>query len=235
MKFANEYKRIRDNYRSLTSIEKFIVWTRFKITPIDKLLELIPDRGKLLDLGCGFGTFSYFFAWQYPDIEIIGIDPSRDRINVAKNVVLKPGNLNFYQGEVSDLAEKDFDVVLLIDVIYLLSEKELFRALTTCYTKTKKGGTLIIKTLNRAHFFRYLFSISGSILINAVASISHSLPEKTQPIATKMFGSRNKISRYYYPEELKTILKKAGWQQAEVYDLPLKYFYYPNVIYFCRK
>jgi len=225
MKFLKEYKQIKNNYCSLNSIERFIVWMRFKITPLEKLLDLIPDQGKLLDLGCGFGLFSYFFAQKYPNLRVIGVDPSEGRIKLANNVFLKPENLKFYQSKIEDLKEDDFDAIILIDVIYLLPSGDLIKTLKICREKLNKGGVLIIKTMNKAHFFRYLFSVVTPTLINKLLSISH----------FKIFGSREEDPRYYRPGEFKDILKKAGWEDVEIWDLPLRFFIYPHIIYSCRK
>lgn len=225
MEFSKEYEQIKNNYRSLSFIERFIVWMRFKITPLKKLLDLIPEQGKLLDLGCGFGIFSYFLAQKYPGLEIVGIDPSGERIKLANNVFSKPKNLRFYQGETKDLAEKDFNGTLLIDVEYLLSYEELIETLKQCYEKTSLGGILIIKTMNRARFFRHLLAISTPILIGKILSI----------FRFTIFGFRKRKPHYYRPEAFKKTLKEAGWRLVGVYDLPMKFFIYPHIVYFCKK
>lgn len=235
MKFVNEYKRIKNNYCSLSLTGKLITWARFKTTPVSKLLDLVSSQGKLLDLGCGFGVFSYFFAFKYPNLNIIGIDCSEHRIKLAEKVFSKPLNLRFYRGKIDDLTERDFDTTLLIDVIYLLSQKELIRTLNICYKKAKPGGVLIIKTMNKDHFFRYLFSISAPLLINWILSPSCFFPKKMRKMIIKTFGSRKKIPRFYHPRELIKIIGKQGWQVIKVFDLPLKFFWYPNIIYFCKK
>lgn len=223
MRFLKEYKQIKSNYRSLNSIERFIVWMRFKITPFRKILDLIPEKGKLLDLGCSFGLFSYFFAQKYSNLRVVGIDPSESRIKLADNVFSKPQNLKFYQGKIGDLKQENFDAIILIDVIYLLSQYELIKTLKTCYKKTKKQGVLIIKTMNKARFFRHLFSVITPFLINKLF------------FRLKIFGLRKENPKYYRPQELKNILKKAGWKRIKTYDLPLRFFIYPHIIYLCKK
>jgi len=42
----------------------------------DKLLELIPANGRLLDLGCGYGRLSGEIARYRPDVHSIGVDVS---------------------------------------------------------------------------------------------------------------------------------------------------------------
>jgi 2-polyprenyl-3-methyl-5-hydroxy-6-metoxy-1,4-benzoquinol methylase len=216
-------------------MEKFIIWTRFKTVPIDKILEMIPVEGIVLDVGCGFGVFSYFFAQKYPKLEIIGVDLSANRISLAENVYHKPENLHFKQNKIEDLVEDNFDSALFIDVLYLLSEKEIVRTLEICHQKIKEGGTLIIKAMNKDHFLRYLLSMSITAFITAIIAISRFLPKKIRRIVNKVFGSRKELPRHYCSKEFNGILEKSGWKNVEIYDLPMKFFIYPNVIYFCKK
>lgn len=236
MKFLAQYKQIKNNYRSLSSVEKFITWVRFKTTPINKLIELVPFCGKLLDLGCGFGVFSYFFAFKYPDLTVVGLDLSQDRIRLAEDVLLKPKNLKFYLGRAEDLTEDAFSSILLTDVIYLLSKEELIDALNLCYKKAKEGGVLIIKTMNKNRFFRHLLTIFIPLLIKWIIFFSRIFPKRVRKSIVKISGSRKKTPRFYHVEELKHMLEDTGWRIVSIYDLPLWYPpWYPNIIYFCRK
>ncbi len=225
MRFYDDYKKIARNYRNLTRMEKFIVWMRFKTVPVKEIAGMIPPEGKILDLGCGFGIFSYFLAQKYPKLEVVGIDPSGERIKAANDVFLRPENLRFFRGEIKDLAEKDFDATLLIDVEYLLSREELIEMLKQCYEKIRPGGVLIIKTMNRRRHFRHLLAISTPILISKILSI----------FRFKIFGFRKGKPHYYHPGAFKKMLKEAGWQLMEVRDLPMKFFIYPHIIYFCKR
>jgi len=230
MKFLNEYRKIRNNYRVLNWINRFIIWMRFKITPLDRLIKLIPTQGRLLDLGCGFGVFSYFFAQRFPKLQIIGLDPSVNRIELANNVFEQPENLEFYQGEINNLKEENFKAVLLNDVIYLFSKEELIEVFKKCHQKTSLDGVLVIKTMNRARFFRYLFSISTPWLINKIISVF-----STKKGLSRVFGFRKSNPVYYHPEAIENVLKQTGWTNIQVYDLPAIIFPYPHIIYFCQK
>jgi len=222
------YKKIKDNYYVLSLTDKLILWLRFNAVPVRKLLDIFPvKKGKLLDLGCGHGFISYLFAWSNPDLKVIGIDPSKERIEFANNVHSKPTNLDFKEGKVASLSENDFDVVLAVEVFYLMSEKEMRETLRVCHKKTKNTGVLIIKTMNRSHAFRYLVSITVSHLIARLIRIFGN--------TGKLFGSRKASPRYYYPAEITKILKETGWLVRAIYDMPLRFFWYPNIIYYCEK
>jgi len=230
MKFSNEYQRIKNNYRTLNWISIFIIWMRFKVTPLGQLIKLIPTQGSFLDLGCGFGVFSYFFARRFPKLQVIGLDPSIQRIESANNVLEQPENLEFYQGEINNLKEENFKTVLLNDVIYLFAKEELIEVLKKCYQKTSPDGVLIIKTMNQAHFFRYLFTISPPWVVNKIISIF-----SIKKGFSRALGYRKSSPVYYRPEVMQNILKQAGWINIQVYDLPIILPPFPHVIYFCQK
>jgi 2-polyprenyl-3-methyl-5-hydroxy-6-metoxy-1,4-benzoquinol methylase len=232
MQFSDDYRKIAGNYRNLTWIEKFIVWTRFKVIPIKEIIREIPLEGKILDLGCGFGVFSYFFAFRYPRLSVEGIDPSRQRIGRAKNVFFMPNNLKFFQGHVDDPKENDFAAIVLIDVICYLTEEQQIAVLKKCYEKIKDDGVLIIKTMNKAHLFKYLL-MAFITKINTFFSIfSDLLPQGISVEINKVFGQRKVQPRFYFPSEFKTLLESAGWK-VKICDIVSSN--YPDIIYFCRK
>ena len=232
MKYSEEYKWIKNNYRYLGLADRFILGLEFRTKPIDKISEFIPAKGRFLDLGCGHGGLAYFFARKYPDLEIIGIDPITERIMIAENVFSKPPNLKFQHGKIEDLNEEGFDATLLADVECLLTKEEMIKMFETCYKKTKSGGVFIIKTMNKAHFFRHFLTILNSIVLTGAVLISRMFFRKMS--LKKVFGSRQRLIRYYYPEEFKNLLEKIGWQ-VEIYDIPSRFFIFPHIIYLCRK
>ena len=52
---------------------------------IDKFLELLPKKGKILDVGCGPGNFTKYFLAKGYSAE--GIDLSKEMIEIAKQKV----------------------------------------------------------------------------------------------------------------------------------------------------
>src|SRR5262245_4766459 len=61
--------------RSLPAIERVYANIRFSILR-PKLLSvmdlLLPDEGRILDIGCGFGLFAAYFAQTQPERRIVG-------------------------------------------------------------------------------------------------------------------------------------------------------------------
>ena len=107
---------------------------------IHKLINQFTKKKNLLDVGCGSGQHAkYFLKYNY---KIVGIDKSKDMINVAKNKI-KSKFVKFYKKDVINFGYKNrFDVaVSLFHVMsYVTKSKDFNKALKNINYSLKKGG-----------------------------------------------------------------------------------------------
>src|SRR5258705_2406347 len=69
-------------------------WGRFWILRqrfLDEIGQYLPERGRVLDLGCGFGLFSLYYASVRPGLRLEGFDRNPRRIAMARAAVPKLG------------------------------------------------------------------------------------------------------------------------------------------------
>ncbi|HEV3348919.1 MAG TPA: methyltransferase, partial [Methylomirabilota bacterium] len=62
-------------------------WGRFWILRqrfLDEIGQYLPTRGRVLDLGCGFGLFSLYYASVHPTLAVEGFDRNARRIGMAR-------------------------------------------------------------------------------------------------------------------------------------------------------
>lgn len=114
------------------------------------ILKLLPNPTsipnsplKVLDLGCGNGSFSHLLSSQ--GFNVTGVEESPSGITIAKQTY---SNCCFLQGSIYDLDlpqyYHSFDIVLAVDVIeHLFYPKELARV---AKRYLQPGGTLVITT-----------------------------------------------------------------------------------------
>src|SRR5713101_2838746 len=82
-------------------------WGRFWILRqrfLDEIGQYLPARGRVLDLGCGFGLFSLYYASVHPGLTVEGLDRNPRRIAMAQAAARKLGleNVAYEVGDVMD-------------------------------------------------------------------------------------------------------------------------------------
>ena len=129
---SRERELVRRIIRSYSSATVRLYSTvRFRVIPLRFLSELaqyIPDQGRVLDLGCGFGLFTLYFAALNPASQFVGVDVSRSRIALAIGSARKLGirNTEFICSDVREveLGESAFDTVTTLDLMHHLPIQE---------------------------------------------------------------------------------------------------------------
>jgi hypothetical protein len=99
---------------------------------------LIPDfivrhTGKnlrrIVEINCGDGLFSNILSLLYPDIEIIGIDPDREKIAAARATIGYRQNLKFIHANAAILAEIPCDRIIYNHCLSKLNSVFAFKKL----------------------------------------------------------------------------------------------------------
>lgn len=129
-------------------------WLRFAVIPLrflEDMGQFLPRTGRVLDIGCGFGLFSLYFASSYPDIEIHGLDLSARRVAVARRSARRLGlpNVHFECGDARLIAQsrsQPYDAVFTLDVLHHLSAAEGSALVGTVFEQLLAAeGTFVIK------------------------------------------------------------------------------------------
>jgi len=130
--------------------------------PVTKLLAGFPPKTKVVDLGCGNGTFLSRFrdrGW-----ELYGSDFSSTGIAVAQkqfpDIRFSLANAESLSGEL--LAQLgQFDVVLSTEVIEHVYNPRGF--LRTCRSLLKPGGTLVLTTPYHGYLKNLALALTGKM------------------------------------------------------------------------
>jgi len=123
---------------------------------IFSLLEHNRDA-KLLDLGCGDGSFTLMVAERIGTKDIYGIDTVRENVTKAKEkgIVAYPGDLN----EKLPFEDESFDVIHANQIIEHLSNTDLF--IRELHRVCRKRGYCIVSTPNLASLHNILYLLFG--------------------------------------------------------------------------
>lgn len=147
----------REYYRPL--LESYRKKDRFTRYRLEKVFEIYgPKRGeKVLDLGCGVGTFSMELARM--GVEVTGLDYSEESISIcrrlAQDLNLK-AEFVLADATSTGFASASFDVIICADLVEHLYLEVFERLIGEVKRVLKVGGKLIIWTPNPGHIFEYM-------------------------------------------------------------------------------
>jgi len=121
------------------------------LAAIGTIISLLPPPpARLLDMGCGAGWTSVFFAKR--GYEVVGQDISQDMIRLSEENRARNSleNLSFVQGDYEDLTfSREFDCVVFFDSLHH-SDDELL-AIGSAYRALKPGGVLLTHEPGEGH------------------------------------------------------------------------------------
>lgn len=161
---------------------------------LKKLLADIPKKGKIIDIGGGFGRLVPNYALLFKSCLLI--EPSEKLLKEAEKVCQKYKNVTLQKSFVEKLpvGDESFDVALMVRVAHHLSDlqtmiKEVKRIL-------KPGGFFILEFANKTHVKKRLEAIFH---FNWHFFTDHT-PEslKTKRFSNPFFN--------YHPNQIKTLL-----------------------------
>ncbi len=176
----------------------------FKIQADEKPLSNL----SILDVGCGGGIASIPISKL--GAKVVGIDPSLRAINAAKNKAqeLNLENVNFFHVDVEffdrfgaenfeseqglPLLNKQFDVVLCLDVV---EHVENLTNLVACIAKwLKPGGAVIVSTINKTFYAFAQAIIAAEYLLRMLPVGTHEYHKFVKPSMLQKSFSKHSIS-----------------------------------------
>lgn len=113
--------------------------------------DVCPQPGDaILDLGCGTGELSAYLAELVgPKGKVIGVDPDKERIQLARRTHTEVKNLSFVEGNASNFLEivpEAFDIVFSNYVLHWIPDKrEAFENMFQCL---KIGGKIAVQYIS---------------------------------------------------------------------------------------
>jgi SAM-dependent methyltransferase len=129
-------------------------WIRFWILRqrfLDEIGQYLPARGTVLDIGCGFGLFSLYYAATGPGRLLRGVDVSAGRIALARRAAVRLGlgNVVYEQGDARDFkGDGEVAAAYMLDIVHHIppgAVPALLRQLRRCLAP---GGFLLVKDVD---------------------------------------------------------------------------------------
>ncbi|MBD3164465.1 methyltransferase domain-containing protein [Candidatus Woesearchaeota archaeon] len=189
---------------------KFYACLKYLVTPFSELDSRIPKKCRLLDIGCGYGVYSIYFALKSERRTISGIDKNPKKINYADKISKGCRNVNF---NVLDLdknyALPEADVYLINDVLHHINNMSKEILLKKISDKMKKNNILLIKEMHSGSKIKFFLNC---------------INDKIMTFNKKLY--------FIEKERLLSSFKKLG---LKVRHYKLNNYIFPHIIYICKK
>jgi 2-polyprenyl-6-hydroxyphenyl methylase/3-demethylubiquinone-9 3-methyltransferase len=208
--------------RALARYAKASVGTRLFVRGRAFLSDLavveryVPNKGFIVDLGCGHGLFACVMRESAPDRRVLGIDLDARKIEVARKAIQDTQWLRFEVGDIVQQPPPKCDAVTIVDVLYLLSFEDQEQVLKNAASALGEGGPLIVKAQEKRLDPRFALTYA-------------------QEMVTVSLGfTRGGRERFYFPsrEQALAMFDRAGFL-VDVVEMPRRP--YTDVVYLARK
>jgi 2-polyprenyl-3-methyl-5-hydroxy-6-metoxy-1,4-benzoquinol methylase len=190
-------------------------WVRFGILRqrfLDEIGQYLPEEGPVLDIGCGFGLFSLYYATTGPRRLVRGLDLNGRRIALARRAAARLGldNVAYEEGDARDFkGDGEVSAAYMLDIVHHVpaaSVPPLLRALRRCLSP---GGRLLVKDVDTRPAPKRWFTW----------------------LLDRAMAPRTPV-RYWSAEELTQALTDAGFVVRR--HLMVDLLPYPHVLYVCE-
>lgn len=112
--------------------------------------EILPEKGLITDIGCGYGFMAYMLQLMAPGRELTGYDHDPDKIDTASHCALNNKHTHFILEDVTKLEPEYSDAFILADILHYLPESEQEKLINACAAKLNPGGVIIIRDADAA-------------------------------------------------------------------------------------
>ena len=176
---------------------------------LDEIGQYLPERGRVVDVGCGFGLFALYFAATHPGLTIRGIDLDEARIAMARRAAAKLGvsNVSFERGDATQLGfDGAVDCVYMLDIIHHIGRAAVLPLVETISRALARDGVLIVKDVDARPFHKMAFTWALDKLMDPRAEVS-----------------------YWHAAEFSALLRERGFRTYS--HAMLDFLPYPHVLY----
>jgi len=190
-------------------------WARFGILRqrfLDEIGQYLPDEGVVLDIGCGFGLFSLYYAATRPRRLVRGLDVNARRIGVARRAAGRLGldNAAYETGDARDFkGDGEVSAAYMLDIVHHVSASSVPPLLRALRRSLPAGGRLLVKDVDDRPAYKRAFTWVLDKAMDPRASV-----------------------HYWGSEALAGALGDAGFGVRR--HLMVDWLPYPHVLYICE-
>lgn len=183
---------------------------RIFICPFQNILDFIPENSKILDIGCGRGTFFRNFLSDKNFVSYKGIDIHAK--SIKRLSYLNSNNVIFSVSGIKDVIKElnFYNCILLIDVMHHIQKKNQQKIIEQMINNLNDNSILIYKDISSSNMIKSFINFIHDLIFSFqiinyynIDKIERYVKNKTKVKIEKKFI----IKKFWYDHEF-LILKK---------------------------
>jgi cyclopropane fatty-acyl-phospholipid synthase-like methyltransferase len=118
---------------------------------LDEIGQYLPETGTILDIGCGFGLFSLYYASTSPRRSVHGIDVNAERIAMARGAASRLGiqNVHYERADAREFrGDSPVAAAYMLDIVHHIPAEAVAPLLSQLWCCLPTGGTLVVKDVD---------------------------------------------------------------------------------------
>jgi 2-polyprenyl-3-methyl-5-hydroxy-6-metoxy-1,4-benzoquinol methylase len=194
--------------RAYCAVRFVILRQRF----LEEIGQYLPANGDVLDIGCGFGLFSLYYAATSPRRIVRGLDLDARRIALARRAAARLGidNVEYAQGDARDFkGDTEFAAAYMLDIVHHVPPATVPPLLAQLRRCLPPGGRLLVKDVDTRPAPKRWFTWA----------------------LDRVMAPRTPV-HYWSADELTAALRRAGF--AVHRHLMVDVLPYPHILYICE-
>ena len=190
-------------------------WARFLVLRqrfLEEIGQYLPPSGPVLDIGCGFGLFSLYYAATAPARFVRGLDLSARRVAMARRAAqrLALDNVAYEVGDARDFkGDTEIAAAYMLDIVHHVAPAAVPPLLGQLRRCLAPGGVLLVKDVDTRPAPKRWFTWA----------------------LDRLMAPRTPV-RYWSADELTAALERAGFGVRR--HLMVDVLPYPHILYICE-
>jgi SAM-dependent methyltransferase len=163
------YLALRRLYADQPPPVRWYVYLRLalRLLKAEEFDALLPPRGLVVDLGCGYGLLANYLALVSEQRRILGVDADERRIQIARATIGDRGNITFACEDAARLSLPPVHGAVMTDFLHHLRLPVQRQVLQTVASAMVPGAVLLIREVNPIHRprWKYWCSVLAEVLM----------------------------------------------------------------------
>ncbi len=151
------YNRLTKNYIYKGPVLEWYMRIKVKMEDKYRLFEsLLPKKGTITDVGCGYGFLPYMLSFMSEDRILIGTDYDEEKIATANSCFSKTKNISFFAADATECELPKSDAFILSDILHYLPIEQQEKLIVKCLNNLNSNGMLLIRDADSSMTKRHL-------------------------------------------------------------------------------